>query len=491
MREVVTLIRRLTAFLAGCLLSGAALAGEAPAPIFALNAVDFPAGRSVTLDFMPRPGAPAATLKARVTYEEGQARVEIAFDGMKPAILYGGDVTCYVLWAVTRDGQAENLGELVVESPGGRLEVSTGKKEFALLVTAEPYNLVGRPSALVLFLNGASPDRGVTGNAFAFGSFAPAPAHDVSSIAAMTWDSTLPLALLQARKAYEIATRHDAATQAPDIYGEAGEALAEANRLALDATAGRRLQDQSRRAVALSNLAINIAAHRREEVEVEAALAARRAEMATLEQRAREAEDTARQNATRADELRAELQRLNTDKESLTAEVGALTAQKRDLDVALKGLRTERESLQAAQRNLNQEKSELSGRLEKALSHVAETRRSARGLVLNLPDILFDLDKATLKRDAEQVLAKLAGILLALPDLQVRIEGHTDSLGSADYNLKLSRRRAETVRDFLGSQGVAKERLTAEGFGKEQPIADNYSEEGRRRNRRVEIVIKQ
>jgi outer membrane protein OmpA-like peptidoglycan-associated protein len=127
--------------------------------------------------------------------------------------------------------------------------------------------------------------------------------------------------------------------------------------------------------------------------------------------------------------------------------------------------------------------------LQAALSHVAETTDSARGFVINLPDILFSVDEAELKHDAQLALAKLAGILLILPDQHVAIEGHTDSTGSVDHNLVLSQRRAEAVLSLLSSQGLDRTRLESMGFGMERPVADNTTAEGRSRNRRVEIVI--
>ena len=109
--------------------------------------------------------------------------------------------------------------------------------------------------------------------------------------------------------------------------------------------------------------------------------------------------------------------------------------------------------------------------------------------MVNLPDILFDVDKDTLKPQAKIVMAKLAGILLITAGQHATIEGFTDSTGGADYNLDLSQRRAASVKEFMQLQGVAPGRLKSVGFGMERPVADNSTAEGRRRNRRVEVVI--
>jgi outer membrane protein OmpA-like peptidoglycan-associated protein len=120
---------------------------------------------------------------------------------------------------------------------------------------------------------------------------------------------------------------------------------------------------------------------------------------------------------------------------------------------------------------------------------VADTRESARGFIVNLPDILFDVGEATLKTDATVALAKLAGILLIMQDLNLRVEGHTDSTGTASFNLRLSERRADSVFDFLAAQGIQVARMKTAGYGMERPIADNSTAAGRSQNRRVEIII--
>ena len=139
--------------------------------------------------------------------------------------------------------------------------------------------------------------------------------------------------------------------------------------------------------------------------------------------------------------------------------------------------------------DLAREKEDLSARLQGALSQVADTQNTARGMVVSLPDILFDTNEATLKTEAKVVIAKLAGILLIMPDLNLRIEGHTDSTGSADYNQVLSERRAASVRDFLAGQGIDARRMVAVGYGMTRPVGDNATSAGRAKNRRVEIVI--
>jgi outer membrane protein OmpA-like peptidoglycan-associated protein len=138
-----------------------------------------------------------------------------------------------------------------------------------------------------------------------------------------------------------------------------------------------------------------------------------------------------------------------------------------------------------------QDRADMQQRLYQSLSAILETRREARGLIVNLSDVLFDFDRTTLTPGAREKLSRLAGILLAYPgDYRLDVEGHTDSIGSSEYNMGLSLGRAESVRNYLLQSGISAGRVgPAVGFGKDRPVASNASEAGRQLNRRVEIVI--
>jgi outer membrane protein OmpA-like peptidoglycan-associated protein len=135
------------------------------------------------------------------------------------------------------------------------------------------------------------------------------------------------------------------------------------------------------------------------------------------------------------------------------------------------------------------EREELRARLLQQLNTILETRDTARGLVVNMSDVLFDTGKHTLRPLAREKLAKISGIVLAYPALTLGIEGNTDSVGSDAYNQGLSERRAEAVRSYLGQQGVLESSMTAKGLGETQPIASNSTAEGRQQNRRVELIV--
>jgi len=144
-----------------------------------------------------------------------------------------------------------------------------------------------------------------------------------------------------------------------------------------------------------------------------------------------------------------------------------------------------RTSAQAAE----SEKAQLRERLRQQLNLILETRETARGLIVNISDVLFDFNKYTLKPGAREKMAKVSRILLAYPGLEIKLEGHTDAIGIEDYNQKLSEERAESVRDYLIGQGVQGMAVSAVGFGKTRPVASNDTAEGRQQNRRVEMVV--
>jgi outer membrane protein OmpA-like peptidoglycan-associated protein len=430
------------------------LAGATEAAQVSLVAVQFPEQREVKVGFSATAQAPSARLEAAVTFRGGQAQIEVAFEDMKPAILFGGDVTSYVVWAVGREGKTANLGELRVREKRGSALLATGLKEFALLITAEAHPLVDVPSVLVMFSSLQVDDRTARNTPFTFSAVAPAPKVANPSIAAIELSRGVSPELEQATRIVELARAAGAETYAPELLSEADITLAQTTNLARVGGRQKEFTDYAERTVMLGSQALRRIKRSRDAEELEKRIAARQAQMAELEARARQAEASLREAETRRASLEQQVQRL-------AAERAALEGQKRDLGY----------------------------RLEGALSQVASTRSTARGFIVDLPDILFDSGKATLKTEATVTMAKLAGILLLMPELNLRIEGHTDSTGSGEFNLQLSRQRAESVRTFIASQGVASARIVAVGYGPNRPIADNATPEGRARNRRVEIVV--
>ena len=454
-------------------------------------------------------------MTAKVTFEDRQSWIELSYEKMKPAVLFGGDVTSYVLWTVSRDGSFENLGELWIQQDKDKdtVKFSTGIRGFALLVTAEPYYQVKKPSNLIISQNAPSTDPRAPSTGFDFSTFGETPKTGFEDLAAVKYDSSKVLDVAQAQRAYELANRLGAVDLAPVLYRDAGTALQQAKQSQAGG-AKKGAGEFARRSYALTNEAIKVTQNRIEERELEEQMNKRRAEIAAMEKRVAEAEAQAKQTAQQAERSKAdaeaarkdaeqtraqaklqgeqaaqELGRTREEMKAAAAEKQRIETEKNDLSRVMEELRTERANLEKSMEALKEEKATLSGRLQAALSKVADTQQSARGMIVNLPDILFAVNEATLKPETTVVLAKLAGILLIMQDLNLRVEGHTDSTGAATYNQKLSQQRADSVMDFLGRQGIATQRMKSVGYGMDRPVADNNSAEGRKKNRRVEIVI--
>ncbi len=422
----------------------AQLAYAAPVKV---TGVEFLPGKTVRIPITAQKIAPQASVQADVVFKHGQSRIKIKFSGMKPAILLGGDVTSYVVWAITYDGRAANLGELRARKSSGTETFYVGLKGFALIVTAEPYYMVARPSELVMFVGGGPEKDKSRSRSYTFSELARAPKHAKKSIAELEWDSNMDLGLLQARKAYELARRHNTGAYAKEALAMAGSELKAAEAIAADKPGSNKIDHPARNAVQLSNTAINIA------VRAEAALAFR--------------------------EIMMEQER----------KVRAANERSEVLEFMAASLSNQTTALRASLSEVESENIELQSLLQDALSKIATARIEAAKIVLTLPGILFQTDESKLKPEAELALAKLSGILMVCHRATVAVGGYTDSTGNADQNQDLSQRRADAVRTLLVDQGIADGRLSAQGFGDQHPVADNSTAEGRTKNRRVELII--
>jgi outer membrane protein OmpA-like peptidoglycan-associated protein len=198
----------------------------------------------------------------------------------------------------------------------------------------------------------------------------------------------------------------------------------------------------------------------------------------------REAEAKAQAAAEAERRARAEAERAEAERERVEAERAAAAAARETQAAQVEAERARRTAEEA-----ERERAEMRRRLTEQFSRILETRETVRGLILSLSDVLFDTGHWTLKPGAREQLAKIAGIVQAHPGLRLQVGGHTDSVGSEEFNERLSERRADAVRDFLVHQGVAASSITAQGFGESRPIATNDTAAGRQLNRRVEIVV--
>jgi outer membrane protein OmpA-like peptidoglycan-associated protein len=214
---------------------------------------------------------------------------------------------------------------------------------------------------------------------------------------------------------------------------------------------------------------------------------------AQRQQQAAEAEsDRNRANAASSD---AQLQQAagaqaNAERDRNTAERDRNDAQQQQRAAEADSDRNRASAASSAQlQQAVRDREEIRARLLAQFNLILETRDTARGLVVNMSDVLFDSGKYTLRPLAREKLAKISGIVLAYPTLRLAVEGNTDSVGTEMFNQQLSEQRAQGVRTYLTQQGVPESSTTAMGFGKSRPIASNETSEGRQQNRRVELVV--
>lgn len=447
-------------FLAATLLGALA----ARAQDITLNSVLYPDGEKTDVAFQTMDRAPKATLSASVKPEQGQAWIEVSWKKLEPALLFGGDVNCWVLWTVTPDGTAQSQGELPVRTDrSGSARFAVPYKQFAMMVTAEPFPVVRRPSMLVAFVSGPTKNKMAKNDTTAFNGFRPETKHEVESIADLKYKDETPVELQQARNAITIMDRFEAEKYSQSAARDARTALSQAE----DAYAGRvgkkkDVPELSGRAMSLSNDAVRAASKQMEAQQMKDMEAKRQAELS-----AKDAALTAKQ-----------------------AETEAERAARVKTEASLAEVERQRQALAVEKSQIQAERDALAARLSGALGKVSATERTGRGLVVSLSGgILFETGKSALKTDAKVSLAKLSGILLMIPNENIQVEGYTDSTGSAETNDKLSAARAESVMDFLKAQGVDASRMVSKGLGAATPVADNATADGRAKNRRVEIVV--
>jgi len=297
-------------------------------------------------------------------------------------------------------------------------------------------------------------------------------------------NAKLPLEFFEARNAVRIAQSEGAEKYASDSYQHAVRLMDQADKYAVSKHIDKKsFISVSREAVQTAEDAREISVKRieAERVDAEARAAANREANAKAQTSSAEAETA---EAVRARD-EAERQKREAQASALQQQQTAEAEAERNRAAAAAAAAASEQKLQQAER----EREELRARLLQQLNAILETRDTARGLVVNMSDVLFDTAKYTLRPLAREKLAKISGIVLAYPALTLGIEGNTDSVGSDEYNQGLSERRAEAVRSYLAQQGVPESSMTAKGLGKTQPIASNSTAEGRQQNRRVELIV--
>lgn len=551
--------------LAGALLSAqdnqsenAARMAAGNQPIFRVNVT---ARTAKAINYQHRSGAtkvdfrgtellPKARGEAKVESKQGYIEIEVEFDDLQPASKNGAEYLTYVLWAITPEGRTSNLGEILLNGTKSKLNVTTELQVFALLVTAEPYFAVTRPSDLVVMENVVRADtKGKIEEVDAkYELLQRGQYQRLSNPLALKADTKVPLELYEARNAVSIARSIGAATFATDSFQKAEKSLAAAEAYHARNAGKKPVIMTSREAVQTAEDARAIAVKRQEElilaVERQASLdrenraesaknaaqseterIARQAEAARLQALAdsdrltREKNAQAATAAADAERARADADRAKRDSDARLAQAAlAADRAKFNNEAALAAAKTESDRLKlesdnranAAKADADRDRAASQAALDAAAKQVAQleaqkaalrtqllaqfnsilqTEDTARGLIVNMNDVLFDTAKSTLRPLAREKLAKVAGIVSGHPGLKLDVEGHTDSVGTDEYNQTLSEQRGTSVRDYLTGQGMAAASVTSKGFGESQPIASNDTVPGRQQNRRVELVI--
>lgn len=438
---------------------------------------------------------------AAVKENDGRAAIDLDLVGLTPANGFGGTYLTYVLWAITPEGRPSNLGEVLPtgKKNEAKLSVTTNLQAFGLVVTAEPYSAVTTPSDLVIAQNYVEKHtQGVVEAVNAHYLLLPRGAYAETAgrhavLHPIGRGGHSPLELYEAENAVNIAEAAGANHYASDTFATAKRALLNAQDLNQNHHHDRKMTiTYARQAVQSAEDAriITIRAIKAED-EAKAARAREQAEQEAAQQKQAAAQAAAQRAQAEQQAQEAAAQRAQAEAAAQEAQARAQQAAAARAAAEAQAAQARAQSQQAQQQAqaAAQQAAQMRERLRQQLSQVLQTRETARGLIVNMPNVLFAFDKYQLKPEAKVKLAKVSGILLAYPDLKLQVEGYTDSIGSDSYNDKLSNERADSVRDFLVAQGVQSNDISAQGYGKSDPIASNETAEGRQQNRRVQLVV--
>ena len=467
-------------------------------------------GGNAKVDFQGTDLLQRASGEARIEGKKTNFQIEAKFQNLEDATKFGLEYLTYVLWAVSPQGRPVNLGEVTLEHGNAHVKAFTDLQAFGLIVTAEPYFAVTQPGNMVV-MESSSGSGGGSENIEAKYELAPRGTYSSTNThiqdAIFGIDSKTPLELFEARNAVRIAKNASADKYAAFIFSKAGQQMMHAEEVYRQKQNRATVEAAAKEAVETAEEARLMAVKKKAEDEAAGEAAAREAKAradADAEAKRRNDAEIAR---AQAEEARAEAEQAKAEAEKMKQEALAAAEEAQAAKAAAEKAQAEAVAQQqvlaaeadkakasaAQSENLRQqaenEKQELRGRLLQQLNSVLATRDSARGLIANMSDVLFRSGSVELLSAARERLAKVSGIVLAYPSLHVSIEGHTDSVGSDEYNQDLSERRAQSVRDYFVRGGILEGAVDARGFGKAEPVASNETSEGRQQNRRVELVL--
>ncbi len=475
-------------------------------------------GGNTKVDFRGTDILRGATGEARVEGKKTNFEIDAKFQGLEDATKFGLEFLTYVAWAVSPQGRPVNLGELSLDHNGtAHVKAYTDLQTFGMIVTAEPYFAVSQPGNMVVMESAAVNGGGgevidAKYELVTRGTYSSTNTHIQDAIFGI--DSKTPLELFEARNAVRIAHIAAADKYAASIMSKAGQQLLHAEEIYRQKQNKQTVEAAAKEATETAEEARVMAVKQKAEEDAQAAAAAREAKArADAEAEAKRRVDAeaarvqAEQARAQAEQAKADAQKAQAEAERMKAEAVAAAQeaarQKEEAEKAkaeavaqqqVLSAETDKARAAAAQSETlrlqaEKDKQDLRARLLAQLNSILATRDSARGLIANMSDVLFRSGSFELLPGARERLAKVSGIVLAYPTLHVAIEGHTDSIGTDQYNQDLSEHRAQAVRDYFVQQGISASTVEARGFGKSEPIATNDTAEGRQANRRVELVL--
>jgi outer membrane protein OmpA-like peptidoglycan-associated protein len=485
---------------------------------------------ATSVDFAGTTLLPSANGNAKVRSKRGTMEVEAEFGNLQNPTTFGGEYLTYVLWAISPEGRPVNLGEVLVGgNDRSKLTATTDLQAFALIVTAEPYYAVRQPSNVVVLENVVRADTKGTTEAvnakyelMERGGYIPTG----YKFDPVVLSASLPLEFYEARNAVRIAQSEGAEQYASTSYQHAVQLMDKANAYAIDKHVDKkpliavareavqtaedsreiavkridevRLANERQAAIdaqALSQAQTDAATRLKDQAQSDTAIAQANAEKAQSDTVKAQANAEKAQSDLVANQIASTAAVTTAQSDAASAQADLIanqTASANAISSAQADAEQSRLAAQKAQMNeqqANSDQAAMRAQLSEQLNKILATRESARGLIVSMSDVLFDTGHYTLKPGAREKLAKVAGILISYPGLNIEVGGYTDNVGGDDMNMKLSANRADAVRDYLVGQGVVTGSVSAMGYGNTLPVASNDNAAGRQENRRVELVV--
>src|SRR5579863_3891897 len=453
---------------------------------------------ATSVDFQGTDLLPGSHGKARVASKQGRIAIEVEFEGLQPATKNGAEYLTYVLWAITPEGRTANLGEVLLNGTRSKLDVTTELQVFGLIVTAEPYYAVSQPSDLIVMENIVRTD--TVGKVEAIDAkyelLQRGQYQRLANPLALKMDRNQPIELYEARNAVQIARASGADKFATETFQKAEKSLSQAEAYQARNAGRKPVAMTARESVQMAEDSRVIAVKRQEEEALNAARlrssereasaengraaaqsetdrVKRDAEAARLTAEAEngrltrekdaqaaasqaDADRVQHENAARMTAFANDADQLKTQNDAREkAAANEADRLKRENDLQRAASQSDLDNANGQMARLQAEKAELRVTLLAQFNAILQTTDTARGLVVNMSDVLFDTGKYSLRPLAREKLAKLAGIVSGHPGLRLAVEGYTDSVGGDDYNQKRSENRGEGVRDYPTHQGMA------------------------------------